>query len=355
MTAETKLSFGIEYCERFPALLHAMRSTILVSSHNLDGLLIISSNDGCEIQLQVVRMPRVLGVAVNASQTKMAFAAYAQLLRYDRVMKPHEHPVLQSLETKHDSFYYPVQTHVTGFLDTHDIAFGGSNDGESIYLVNTRFNCIATIETGKQFKSVWRPPFISKLVAQDHCHLNGMAMKGGKPEFVSYFSDLDSKLSWQSESSFTGGIMRISDEKVIANELSLPHSPKWHNDSLYFCESGTGSVWCWDVRGLKKVIEVNGFTRGLTLTGKLGFVGLSKIRGARDGSKRFSDMPLLSNTDELSSGIVAFDLRSGEEIATLNFSGVLDQIYDVTIIKGERFPKIFEMDENEVSEIIVYS
>ena len=34
------------------------------------------------------------------------------------------------------------------------------------------------------FAPLWRPPFIDRLAAEDRCHLNGLAMRDGRPAFV---------------------------------------------------------------------------------------------------------------------------------------------------------------------------
>lgn len=53
-----------------------------------------------------------------------------------------------------------------------------------LLFINTTFSCLATLQTGFSFKPLWRPPFISKPVAEDRCHLNGLAMRGGQPTYA---------------------------------------------------------------------------------------------------------------------------------------------------------------------------
>ncbi|MEI9995614.1 MAG: DUF4915 domain-containing protein [Rhizomicrobium sp.] len=38
--------------------------------------------------------------------------------------------------------------------------------------------------TDRPFSSLWRPPFIGRPAAEDHCHLNGSALADGKPKYV---------------------------------------------------------------------------------------------------------------------------------------------------------------------------
>ncbi len=65
----------------------------------------------------------------------------------------------------------------TGDLDVHDMAVTG--DGRLVF-VNTLFKLHRHHQRDPQFRSVWRPPFISRLAAEDRCHLNGLALKEGK-------------------------------------------------------------------------------------------------------------------------------------------------------------------------------
>ena len=55
-------------------------------------------------------------------------------------------------------------------------------DGRPIF-VATRFNCLATIAERASFAPLWRPPFIDRLAAEDRCHLNGLAMRDGRPAY----------------------------------------------------------------------------------------------------------------------------------------------------------------------------
>src|SRR6185503_9414311 len=104
--------------------------------------------------------------------------------------------------------------------------------------------------------------------------------------------------------------------------LSMPHSPRWHDDQLWVLESGTGSVLLIDqATGQRKAIAtLPGFTRGLAIAGPYAFVGLSKIRptSAMDG------VPLATSREELQCGIAAVDLRTGLVIASLEFQTAVE-------------------------------
>ena len=75
----------------------------------------------------------------------------------------------------------PKIGHTTGDLDIHDIALDGSG---RVVFVATGFGCLATLSERYSFSPLWRPLFVSKLAAEDRCHLNGLALANGRPRFV---------------------------------------------------------------------------------------------------------------------------------------------------------------------------
>jgi uncharacterized protein (TIGR03032 family) len=84
------------------------------------------------------------------------------------------------------------------------------------------------------------------------------------------------------------------------------------------------------------VAELPGFTRGLAFAGPYAFVGLSKIRAtsAMDG------VPLAERRAQLQCGVAVVDLRSGQSIALLEFQSAVEEIFDVQLLPGLRFPEV---------------
>src|SRR6185436_20293657 len=84
------------------------------------------------------------------------------------------------------------------------------------------------------------------------------------------------------------------------------------------------------------VSQLPGFTRGWAFAGRYAFVGLSKIRptSAMDG------VPLAERREQLQCGIAVIDLRSGHTVARLDFQSAVEEIFDVQLLAGLRFPEI---------------
>ena len=114
--------------------------------------------------------PRCMGLGVSADGRSLALATRNQIQRFDNVL-----PEGQADKSGFDAVYAPHAAWVTGDLDVHDVGFGA--DGRPVF-VNTLFACLATVSDGHSFRPLWKPPFVSRLAAEDRCHLNGMAMAG---------------------------------------------------------------------------------------------------------------------------------------------------------------------------------
>ena len=95
--------------------------------------------------------------------------------------------------------------------------------------------------------------------------------------------------------------------------------------------------------------ELPGFTRGLALVGPYAFVGLSKIRptSAMDG------VPMAERRDELKCGIAVVDLRSGQIVAFLEFQTAVEEIFDVQLLPGLRFPEVIGFQHETINHTFV--
>ena len=73
----------------------------------------------------------------------------------------------------YDRLYVPRMAWTTGDLDEHDVVVDGSG---RVIFVNTLFSCLATVSERYSFVPLWQPPFVTRLAAEDRCHLNGLAL-----------------------------------------------------------------------------------------------------------------------------------------------------------------------------------
>jgi uncharacterized protein (TIGR03032 family) len=95
--------------------------------------------------------------------------------------------------------------------------------------------------------------------------------------------------------------------------------------------------------------EMPGFARGLGLCGPYAFVGLSKIRetSAMDG------VPLAQRRNELKCGIVVIDLRTGSVGGPVDFPTAVEEVFDVQVLCGQRFPEVLGFQKDTVQHTFV--
>jgi uncharacterized protein (TIGR03032 family) len=236
----------------------------------------------------------------------------------------------------HDGCFVVRSRHATGDLQVHDLAW--ADDG--LWLVNTRFSCLATIDDEHSFVPRWRPPFVSALAAEDRCHLNGLAVVDGRPAYVTVLGMTDSPNGWREGKADGGAVLDVATGDPVVTGLSMPHSPRWHRDRLWVLESGRGRLHTVDLdRGeLREVARVPGFARGLAFVDDYAIIGLSRVR-----EHAFDGLPLTRDGGAaLRCGVWVVDTTTGETVAQLAFEGLVQELFEVTLLEGLRYPEIVE-------------
>jgi len=132
----------------------------------------------------------------------------------------------------------------------------------------------------------------------------------------------------------------------------MPHSPRSHEDTLWVLESGTGRLERIDTTtGARQVVTAGlpGFARGLAICGGYAFVGLSKIRStsAMDG------VPLAQRRADLKCGVAVINLRTGAVTATIDFETAVEEIFDVQVLAGNRFPEVLGFQQETIQNTFV--
>jgi uncharacterized protein (TIGR03032 family) len=146
--------------------------------------------------------------------------------------------------------------------------------------------------------------------------------------------------------------MSVPDGRVVADGFCMPHSPRWHGGALVVLDSGTGTLTRVDpATGKRDVVaaDLPGFARGLGVCGHYAFIGLSKIRptSAMDG------VPLAERRAELKCGVVVVDLRTGGTVAFAEFQTAVEEVFDVQVLTGSRFPEVLGFQKEAVQHTFV--
>src|SRR3546814_16408847 len=85
---------------------------------------------------------------------------------------------------------------------------------------------VATLSDRHSFVPHWRPRFISDDAPEDRCHLNGMAMRDGRPAFASCLAESDAPQGWRAQRKDGGVLFDIATGEAVLRGLSMPHSPR---------------------------------------------------------------------------------------------------------------------------------
>ena len=304
-----------------------------------------NARGGINIHQSIIAKPMGLYMDTRGG---LALSAGCQIMRFQNVLERN-----QRVNDTFDACYVPRVVNITGRLDSHDV--GIDSDGRAIF-VNTRYNCIAATSERHSFEELWRPPFISALVDEDRCHLNGLAMENGEPRYVTAISASDTIDGWRDRRTDGGVVIDVQSNSIICSGLSMPHSPRIHNGELWLLNSGTGELGVVKQDAEKGgVFESRvfcpGFLRGLAFYGNYAFVGLSKPR-----YKRFMGLALDESLQKADAdpwcGIQIIDLATNTCVDWLRIDGRLNELYDLEVIPGFSIPMAVSPNTEEAAALI---
>ena len=328
-----KLSEGTPFNARFagalPELLTKAKASLIFTAYN-SGCVGTVRAEGGSIDTSYIRVQKPMGMAL--SNGRLAISTMDSILGFQM------HNQLASKlssELNPDAVFAPQSTIHTGKLDVHDMAYGSAPGYEGLWFINSAFSCLSVLNPDFSFVPKWRPKWISGLAFENRCHLNGLAMVDGAPKYVTSLSQSDSPNGWRAFKGTSGVIVDITTNRVITDGLSMPHSPRWHKNKLYFLESGKGSLSSVDHRSgeVTTIATLPGFTRGLAFIGDYAIVGLSQVRDSA-----FKDLPVTATKQERNCGIWIVHTRSGKTVGTLKFDGIVQELFEITVVENSRWP-----------------
>ena len=255
-------------------------------------------------------------------------------------------------ERGYDFAYVPRVGHTTGHLDVHDMAMDA--EGRLIF-VNTSFGCLAALSETASFQPLWHPSFISSLVPEDRCHLNGLAMRAGRPAYVTAVAASDVVDGWRDHRRDGGCLVDIGENEVVLRGLSMPHSPRWYRDRLWLLNSGKGEFGYVDLDNgrFEPVTFCPGYLRGLAFVGDYAVVTLSKPRHVSFHGLQLDD-ELERRGAEPQCGLQVIDLNSGGIAHWLRLDGsMVTELYDAVVLPGVRQPMAVGFQTNEIERLVL--
>ncbi len=323
------------YTSNLPDILAQLGISLAVSTYQA-GKVILVRNDHGVINTHFRNFHKPMGIATDAGANRLTIGG-ANTVWYYRNM-PAVAPKVEPLG-KHDACYLPREIHVTGDIDIHEMAYDAQGQ---LWVVNTKFGTLCTLDPEHSFNPVWRPHFVTALAPQDRCHLNGVAMVNGMPKYVTALGETDTPDGWRENKRSGGLLMDVETNEILLRGLSMPHSPRWYAERLWVLESGQGSLAWVDLHTGEwhTVCRLPGFTRGISFLGPLAFIGLSQVRE----TAVFSDFPLLERLKERTCGVWVVNIQTGQTVAFLRFEEGVQEIFAVQILPA-RFPEMLEWQD----------
>ena len=313
-------------------------------------LYFIGQNTQGGINVHQIAVKKPMGLYFNSKHKELVLASGYYIYRFKNTLEAN-----QQINDTFDACFVPRILYLTGHLDAHDIGIDKNNQP---LFINTRFNCLATISNKYSFKPVWKPPFISTLIDEDRCHLNGLAMHQGEAVYATAVSRSDTIDGWRDRRSNGGVVIDIKNNKIICQGLSMPHSPRVYNNELWILNAGTGELGIINQTDPKNIffearVFCPGFLRGLAFYQNFAFVGLSKPR-----YERFEGLALDQRLQETDSepwcGIQIIDLTTRTCVDWFRIDGEVAELYDIAVIPETICPMGLTENSNEVTNLITF-
>lgn len=249
-----------------------------------------------------------------------------------------------------DRRFVPREGRVTGRIDCHDIGMG--DDGP--VFVNTLFNGLCGISQTGSFRPLWKPPFISAWTPEDRCHLNGLAMDGTRPAYVTAVSRSDILDGWRERRVDGGVIVDVASGEIVCSGLSMPHSPRLYDGRLWVLNSGMGQFGHVDPKtgAFTPVAFCPGYARGLAFIGRYAVIGLSRPRNNQTFEGLPLDAELAARDATPRCGLIIVNIDTGVTEEWLRFAHTLDELYDVAVMPGVTQPEMIGFQGDAIKTAI---
>ena len=326
----------------FPSWLSAQGASVAFTTYQAGKLFLIGVNEDHKLSIFERTIERPM--ALHADGGALYLSSLYQLWRFEDMARG------QVVEG-YDRLFVPRQSWVTGDVDIHDVKTDGAG---RVLFVNTLFSCIATTSETDSFAPVWTPPFVSKLAAEDRCHMNGMAMRDGKPAFVTAVSNSDVADGWRDRRRDGGVLVDVDSGEIVAHGLSMPHAPRWRDGVVWLANAGTGEIGYVDPNDgrFTPTTFCPGFLRGVDFIGDYAVTTLSLPRGNRT----FEGLPLQDRLEAANAeprcGLAVIDLKTGDLAHWLRVEGVVTELFDAVLLHGARKPSAIGFRSDEIRRVL---
>ncbi len=260
---------------------HAL--TILVS-REYEHLLIALAAPAGRPRATFMRLPHPSGVAFDAGRGTVHVAATRnpnQVFELAPVSDALPRADAEAPEVS-DRPLVPIRSnYLPGCLYLHDLALvGGELHGNAV-----GENVVVRLPQGEPPERVWWPRCIERDgapdVSRNYLQLNSIA--AGPQVGSSFFSASSERISARRPGHRNypvdrrGVIFSGSTREPMARGLTRPHSARLHDGRVWVANSGYGELGVAADGGFEAALRLPGWTRGLSFTADVAFVGTSRV------------------------------------------------------------------------------
>ncbi|HEV2748148.1 MAG TPA: TIGR03032 family protein [Allosphingosinicella sp.] len=289
----------------------------------------------------------VRAMGLHATPQRLYLGSLFQIWRLENVLAPGERA-----NRDFDKLYVPRNAQTTGDVDVHELSVDRAG---RVVFVASKYSCLATLSITHGFKPLWKPAFVSKLAAEDRCHLNGLAMADGSPAYVTAVSRSDVPAGWRDRRHEGGVLIDVRSDRIVTDQLSMPHSPRVGAGGVWLLDSGRG----WLVRvdpangSREDVAFCPGFLRGLALHGGYAVVTVSLPRDGAFTGLELQDA-LAARDGDPWCGLCVIDLRTGDVVEWIRLTGAIKELFDVAVIADTICPMALGVGSPDIQSLISY-
>ena len=135
----------------FQEWIRTIGGVVVLTTYQAGKVAMIGWN-GQQASLLLRQFDKPLGLAVHGSRMALATRHEVLLFANAPLLAPE---FLENEPGRYDCLYLPRTSYFTGDVNAHDVAFGV----DGLWLVNTRFSCLAAVSHDFSFVPRWKPQF----------------------------------------------------------------------------------------------------------------------------------------------------------------------------------------------------
>lgn len=325
--------FACSYTPQLPELLQRLNCSLAITTYQAGKLLFISPFNDNKLSMLPRTFQKPMGFEISGD--RLALASRDQVIVFENSRELARY--YPNKPNTYDSLFVPRVTFYTGQVDMHDIAIGK----EGIWAINTSFSSLCLVNGNYNFIPKWQPPFITDLVPQDRCHLNGLVMEQDRPKYVTMLGDTNTPQGWRNQIVDGGILMDVDSNEIILDKLAMPHSPMIYKGDLYLLLSATGEVIRVNIpeKKYEVVRRLEGFCRGMDVYKDYMFIGMSKLR---KNSSTFAKLSFAEKADW--AGIIVLHLPTKAYVGQIRYQATVDEIYGLKVIPNTTRPNILNTE-----------